>query len=179
MQDIPTIGAARGGDAPEGRAMKTAYDVLGVPRHADDEAIRAAYRRAAKVHHPDLNAGDKIAEQSFRQIAAAYQVLKDPEQRDAYDLSLRNRRFGMTASVFAGLVTGAGLVAIVFLSKMLGPSLEPQLPRIATANVTRPRDVAAFDDVGTRRQEASANVSASTEAATNADLHEDWLRHSQ
>src|SRR5262245_34642657 len=101
--------------------MKTAYDILGVPRQADDEAIRAAYRRAAKVHHPDLNAGDKVAEQSFRQLAAAYEVLKDPQQRDAYDVSLRKRRFGKTASVFAGLICGAGLAAMVLLSKTLGP----------------------------------------------------------
>ena len=85
--------------------MKTPYAVLGVPRHADDEAIRTAFRSAAKAHHPDLNAGDKVAEQSFRQIVAAYEVLKDPQQRRAYHLSLRNRRFGMTASVFAGLMS--------------------------------------------------------------------------
>jgi tetratricopeptide (TPR) repeat protein len=159
--------------------MKTAYDVLGVPRHADDEAIRAAYRRAAKAHHPDLNAGDKDAEQSFRQIAAAYEVLKDPQQRGAYDVSLRNRRFGMTASVFAGLMTGAGLVAIVWLSKTLDRSLQPQPSRIATARIAEPRDVAALDDLGNRRPETRATESALAAAATTTNLPEDWPRHSQ
>jgi curved DNA-binding protein CbpA len=119
--------------------MKTPYAVLGVPRHADDKAIRTAFRRAAKAHHPDLNAGDKVAEESFRQIVAAYHVLKDPQRRAAYHLSLRKRRFGMTASVFAGLISGAGLVAIVWLSKMPGPSLQPQSPDIAIAKVTEPQ----------------------------------------
>ena len=154
--------------------MKTPYDVLGVPRHADDKAIRTAFRRAAKAHHPDLNAGDKVAEQSFRQIVTAYDVLKDPQQRGAYDLSVRNRRSGMTASVFAGLISGAGLVAIVWLSKTLEPSLQPQSPRTAIAKVAEPQEVAAFDDAGRRREETRA-----TESATNTDLPENWPPHSQ
>lgn len=159
--------------------MKTPYAVLGVPRHADDKAIRTAFRRAAKAHHPDLNAGDKIAEQSFRQIVAAYDVLKDPHQRAAYHRSLRNRRFGMTASVFAGLMSGAGLVAIVWLSKMLAPSLQPQSPRIAIAKVAEPKEVAAFDDAGRRPEETRATESALAAAATSTDLPENLPRHSE
>jgi tetratricopeptide (TPR) repeat protein/curved DNA-binding protein CbpA len=176
----PPIGKARGGDALESRAMKTAYEVLGVPRHADDKAIRAAFRKAAKAHHPDLNAGDKVAEQSFRQIADAYQVLKDPEQRGAYDLSLRKRRFGMIASVVAGLVCGGGLTAIAVLSKTPKAPPEAQSRQIATpaTKPAEPREVAALQDVGNRKQEtgaqeASANESAATEAAANAHLIED------
>jgi tetratricopeptide (TPR) repeat protein len=154
--------------------MKTAYDILGVPRHADDEAIRAAYRRAAKVHHPDLNAGDKVAEQSFRQLAAAYEVLKDPQQRDAYDVSLRKRRFGKTASVLAGLICGAGLAAMVLLSKTLGPLPQPQSRQVVLTKAIEPRDVAALDDVG-RQTEANERVASG--AATSAELHDDQPRH--
>ena len=155
--------------------MKTAYDILGVPRHADDKAIRAAYRRAAKVHHPDLNAGDKVAEQSFRQLAAAYEVLKDPQQRDAYDVSLRKRRFGKTASVVAGLICGAGLAAMLLLSKTLGPLPQPQLRHVVLTKATEPRDVAALDDVG--RQQTGVNERVVSGAATSAELHEDQPRH--
>src|SRR5215470_14629601 len=68
--------------------MKTLYDVLGVPRSATDEAIRIAFRRAAKTCHPDLNAGDPAAEQQFREIIAAYEILKTPQQRALYDQHL-------------------------------------------------------------------------------------------
>jgi tetratricopeptide (TPR) repeat protein len=173
------MGKARGDGALERQAMKTPYDVLGVPRHADDKAIRAAFRSAAKAHHPDLNAGDKAAEQSFRQIAAAYEVLKDPQRRAAYHRSVRNRRFGMTASVFAGLMSGAGLVAIVWLSKMLAPSLQPQSPRIAIAKVAEPQEVAAFNDAGRQPEETKATESALAAATTDTELPEDRPRHGQ
>jgi tetratricopeptide (TPR) repeat protein/curved DNA-binding protein CbpA len=171
------MGQARDGDALERQAMKTHYEVLGVPRHADDKAIRAAFRRAAKVHHPDLNAGDKDAELSFRQIVSAYEVLKDPQQRGAYDLSLRKRRFGMTASVLAGLISGAGLVAIVWLSRTTEPS--PQSPHMAIAEVAEPRNVAAVDDVVTRQEETKAAESALAVAATDTDQPEKRPQHGQ
>ena len=68
--------------------MQTSYDVLGVPRNANDETIRAAFRKAAKAYHPDLNAGDPIREQRFKQLSAAYELLKTPAQRMAYDEGL-------------------------------------------------------------------------------------------
>ena len=57
------------------------YTVLGVQRTADPETIKAAYRKLAKEHHPDLKPGDKAAEQRFREIQAAYDVLKKAEER--------------------------------------------------------------------------------------------------
>lgn len=68
--------------------MKTHYDVLGVPPNADDAMIRMAFRKAAKICHPDLNR-DPVAEQRFKQITAAYAVLSNPEQRAAFDRHLR------------------------------------------------------------------------------------------
>jgi tetratricopeptide (TPR) repeat protein len=160
--------------------MKSPYDVLGVSYHADHEAVRAAFRKAAKAHHPDLNAGDEVDEESFRQIVAAYELLSDPQQRSAYDLHVRSRRrFGVTASVFAGLMTGAGLAAVVWLSKALDPSLQPRLPRMAMAKVAEPRDVAAFGDVGVGPEESTASQSAARASAITTDLTEDWLRHDQ
>ena len=60
------------------------YDLLGVPRGADDAMIKAAYRRLAKEHHPDLKQGDKEAQQRFQEIQAAYDVLKSAEERKSY-----------------------------------------------------------------------------------------------
>jgi DnaJ-class molecular chaperone len=65
--------------------MVNLYKVLGVSRHADGAAIKVAFRTLAKVHHPDLHAGDKPAERRFQTINSAYQVLSKPGRRAAYD----------------------------------------------------------------------------------------------
>ncbi len=65
--------------------MPDFYEVLGVDRNADAAAIKSAYRRLAKEHHPDRNAGDAAAERKFKDVNQAYEVLKDPERRGAYD----------------------------------------------------------------------------------------------
>ena len=67
------------------------YELLGVPRGADDAAIKAAYRRLAKEHHPDRHNGCTDKEAQFKAINEAYDVLKDPQKRAAYD------RFGKAA----------------------------------------------------------------------------------
>jgi len=62
------------------------YDVLGVPRTADPDEIKKAFRRLAKQHHPDMVTGDKkAAEEKFKEISEAYEVLADPEKRRLYD----------------------------------------------------------------------------------------------
>ncbi len=61
------------------------YDVLGVARAATDQEIKSAYRKLALQHHPDRNAGDKAAEEKFKEAAEAYAVLADRERRAAYD----------------------------------------------------------------------------------------------
>ncbi len=61
------------------------YEVLGVPRAADEEAIKKAYRTLAKRYHPDANPGDKSAEEKFKEVNEAYEVLKDSRKRQAYD----------------------------------------------------------------------------------------------
>jgi DnaJ family protein A protein 2 len=68
--------------------MKTIYDLLGVHPGATDDAVKAAFRAAAKLHHPDVKPGDPKALLRFRRIAAAYAVLRDSKRRAAYDLRL-------------------------------------------------------------------------------------------
>ena len=65
--------------------MDDPYQILGVPRTATQEEIRASYRKLAKQHHPDLNPGKKAAEERFKAIAAAYDLLSDPEKRGRFD----------------------------------------------------------------------------------------------
>jgi curved DNA-binding protein len=61
------------------------YEVLGIDRKATDKEVRAAYRRLARAHHPDVNPGDASAEERFKELNEAYQVLSDAESRKAYD----------------------------------------------------------------------------------------------
>ena len=61
------------------------YEVLGVPKDADDAALKKAYRALAKKYHPDANPGDKEAEAKFKEASEAYSVLSDPEKRQKYD----------------------------------------------------------------------------------------------
>jgi molecular chaperone DnaJ len=61
------------------------YDILGVPRNADDQQLKSAYRKLALEHHPDRNPGNKAAEEKFKEAAEAYAILADSEKRSRYD----------------------------------------------------------------------------------------------
>ena len=64
---------------------KDYYQSLGVSRDADEKEIKRAFRRLARQHHPDVNPGDAGAEERFKEINEAYEVLSDPEKRGKYD----------------------------------------------------------------------------------------------
>lgn len=87
---------------------KDFYETLGVARGADADALKKAYRKLAMQYHPDKNPGDKQAEQKFKEINEAYDVLKDEQKRAAYD------RFGSAA--FQGGMGGAGAGGFDFAS---------------------------------------------------------------
>jgi tetratricopeptide (TPR) repeat protein len=150
--------------------MTTLFEVLGVPPNATDEAVRTAFRRAAKASHPDLNLGDPAAEQQLRQIIAAYKALKTSEQRAAYNRYLaaeeqywrnigrkskKERRFVQPA--VAGLVTGSAVALAVWGSLSLSDRQErsePQQTSRMAARITQPliKQVDVTDDSSSRSE---------------------------
>jgi len=77
-------------------ASKNYYSVLGVGRDADDGELKKAYRKLARMYHPDRNPDDRTAEERFKEINEAYTILSDPDKRAQYD------RFGTVAGPGAG-----------------------------------------------------------------------------
>src|SRR5262245_10692746 len=153
--------------------MQTSYDVLGVARNASDEAIRAAFRKAAKASHPDLNLGDPTAEQQLRQVIAAYEVLRNPHQRAVYDQYLaayeqrlrkrrreRIRRFAVPP--IAAVLSGGIVVLGVWLSS--GPSYTPAGASPAGATVAHSASQqVAIDDGAARGPYPEPQVTSATE----------------
>jgi len=87
---------------------KDYYDVLGVSRSATQKEISSAFRKLARQHHPDLNAGDKQAETRFKELSEAHEVLSDTKKRKLYDEFGENWASAQAAGVEPGAVRGGG-----------------------------------------------------------------------
>jgi molecular chaperone DnaJ len=107
---------------------KDFYAILGVPQDADQAAIKKAYRKLARAHHPDQNAGDAAAEQRFKDVGEANSVLSDPEKRREYD-AVRQMARGGARFTAGGPGGGAGGFDDVF-STMFGGGGRAGGPRV-------------------------------------------------
>ncbi len=88
---------------------KDYYKILGVDKKATEKEIRSAYRKLARKYHPDVNPGDKSAEEKFKEINEANEVLSDPEKRKKYDeLSTYYQQYGRMPGTGAGPMGGDG-----------------------------------------------------------------------
>ena len=117
--------------------MRNFYEVLGITPSADEGDIKGAFHNLAKTFHPDVNSGSALAERRFKEIGQAYDTLKDPKTRAAYELGLvhqrktTQRRIGVAAmtgfatSMFSTIIIS--LVMIWFLTD--GRQLSPQQGR--------------------------------------------------
>jgi curved DNA-binding protein CbpA len=151
--------------------MQTLYDILGVSWKANDDQIRAAFRKTVKICHPDLHAGDRAAERQLRQVLAAYDILRRPQKRQIYDRHLRaerrlrNQRVGLTA--FTGLVCCTAIATLLlWLPKMTDAAAGPQPAPIAMAIADAHDQVkVAFADHGTRAEINSSSKSDRIAAA--------------
>ncbi len=111
---------------------KDFYAILGVPQDADAAAVKKAYRKLARKHHPDQNAGDAAAEQRFKDIGEANSVLSDPEKRSEYDAVRQMARGGarFTAGGPGGQAGGGGFDDV--FSSMFGGGGGGQRVRYST-----------------------------------------------
>jgi curved DNA-binding protein len=88
-------------------AFRDYYEALGVPRDASEDDIRSAYRKLARQYHPDVNK-DPGAEDRFKEISEAYEVLRDKEKRERYDRFSENWKSGQDVSGASGFGGGPG-----------------------------------------------------------------------
>jgi len=116
------------------------YKVLGIASTADDRRIKSAFRRRALRVHPDLNPGSKYAEERFRELMQAYEVLRDAEARAAYDAHLAclrsesRRRFMQSAAVM--VATFVLTVTSIFAVGLQGLNVHSETWQIATTWLT-------------------------------------------
>lgn len=113
--------------------MSDLYEVLGLPRGANEQQVKTAYRTLARRFHPDVNAGDETAEQRFKEVSLAYETLGHPQEREAYDRNLarrsaeaRRRYWQLTATAAATFVltTSSVSLAVLWRQHAGGPQSE-------------------------------------------------------
>ncbi|ABB58609.1 DnaJ C-terminal domain-containing protein [Synechococcus elongatus] len=105
------------------------YALLGIPQSADQAAIKAAFRKLARQCHPDLNPGDRQAEERFKQISEAYEILSDPDRRAEYQRFSRYWQQQGAASVGSDDDYGDFPDFDIFVDELLGRRTVERSPR--------------------------------------------------
>jgi molecular chaperone DnaJ len=141
------------------------YKTLGVGKNASDEEIKKAYRKLARKYHPDTNQGDKKAEERFKEISQAHDILSDPDKRKAYDRGGFLGSFGQPGGAGGGFENVAGGFSDI-LSNLFGggggggTAAGGRGPGTGSARGPRPR-------VPQRGRDLETEVSLSFEQAVN------------
>jgi tetratricopeptide (TPR) repeat protein len=173
----------------------TLYGLLDVRADADDDALKEAFRKAAKAHHPDLRAGDPHAPLLFRQIVAAYGILRDAEQRAIYDrflederqqLRLRRRRIILSEVISVAVLTVVLLGGYALFASFMTPAVAvaekdkhmPTTAVVAKVNAEPPKAGAAVaeDKSGAGGRVEMAAVQPAAQAKT---IGAEQARHEQ
>src|SRR5689334_3427145 len=158
------------GKCSSSSTMHTLYDLLGALPRDDAEELRAAFRRAVKGAHPDLNPGDPDAGEKFREILRANEILGDEEQRAAYDHLLdlaqqeQNRQataktmYNVATAALALVIVAAGGVGGYFTHQNM-PEISGRLKQIAAIATASPEDFAGYTPApsDTRLQQTAAS----------------------
>jgi hypothetical protein len=150
---------------------------LGIASTADDRRIKSAFRRRALRVHPDLNPGSKYAEERFRELMQAYEVLRDAEARAAYDAHLMRqrsesrRRFMQSAAVM--VATFALTVTSIFAVGLQGLNVHSETWQIATTWLTSVKAEATGGEAAESAPPATTVVvrTPSAKAGPAADAH--------
>jgi curved DNA-binding protein CbpA len=169
--------------------MSTLYDLLGALPDDDADALRAAFRKAAKANHPDNNPGDPEAAQRFRQVVRANAILRDERQRAHYDRLLeaalrqqgvrfgRRRRFSSTSLIpyavgcvtFVVVLIGARILFAPLLTAVPIHGIEASVPEPARAPAfTLTERFAALEQAGPRQEPEAALATAERAIETAA-----------
>lgn len=129
-----------------GTLVRDLYKVLGIAATADDRRIKTAFRRRAKAFHPDLNPGDRHAEERFKELTEAYEVLRSAHARACYDAyraerrrAARRRVAGSAALMAASFMLTLGSAFAVLATSNAGTPIRDgwQLPRFVASAVDR------------------------------------------
>ncbi len=146
------------------------YEVLGVPRDADETTIKKAFRKLARELHPDVNRHDPDAEEKFKEAAEAYEILNDAERRATYD---RYGHDGLRSGGFSPNFEGFGSISDLFDAFFGGAGggvFGGGFGGATAAGPTQGRDIAVHADITLAEAAAGTNVELSFEAIETCEV---------
>ena len=146
------------------------YEVLGVPRDADETTIKKAFRKLARELHPDVNRHDPDAEEKFKEAAEAYEILNDAERRATYD---RYGHDGLRSGGFSPNFEGFGSISDLFDAFFGGAGggiFGGGFGGGAATGPTQGRDIAVHADITLAEAAAGTNVELSFEAIETCEV---------